>query len=253
MHTTNFKKAFQVLLVTGILASVLVSNPANALVIYDQPGTTLPGLRSTTSGGGRGIFDDFELTSDFTLTRIEWTGGLVSFSSSPGTIDPPGVNFMGGIIEDLLGEPDGTSLAPTVSNPTEVFLSSSSLGGITTVVNRYSVDLDSPATLNAGQKYWLAINAFFDALPDDPTLGWDWSFGAGGNDHALVFTGAVPRTPVDNDFSFTLIGSPIPTSVPEPDMLLLLGIGLVAFHLSRRLNSLSRILKFPLLPSATNR
>lgn len=240
MHTPTITKGLKAFIANGILTGMVVSNPVNALIILDQPGSTLPGLRSTSTSGlsGRGIYDDFQLASDFTLTRIEWTGGLVSFSSPSGTINPPNVGFFGGIAEDLLGQPDGPVVLNDISSPIEVFLSSSSLpGGITTVVNRYSVDLSNPVTLHGGQKYWLGINASFVSLPSDSSLEWDWAFGSGGNGQALVYNGSIPRTPVANDFSFTLIGSAIPASVPEPGMPLLFGIGVGAFYLSRRLNS----------------
>lgn len=239
MNNLTIYKPFQALIANCIVAGMLSSNPATAAIIYDQPGSVLPGLTTTASDNvGRSIYDDFQLASDFTLTRIEWTGGFVSSSAPPDTIASPPLFFNGGIIEDQSGEPTGAILAG-ISNPIEVFLGSNSVAGLTTVVNRYSIDLATPVTLNGSQPYWLGINALFNAVPEDSTLEWHWAFGANGNGQALVFiveTGDL--TPVLRDFSFTLIGSPI-RSVPEPGMLLLLGVGLVAFCLNRRSSRLN--------------
>lgn len=215
---------FQILIVNCIFSGILISNPANAAIIYDQPATLPGGLISD----GRGIYDDFQLGSDFILTRFEWTGGV--FGLGPVPTPPPLLDIFGGIAEDdSSGQPDGSPLTPTLFfDPTAVLLASPSPEE---VYYRYSVDLITPVILEADQRYWLGINGNFPS--DIEGMEWQWAFGAGGNNHALVFEGVVPRTPIDADFSFTLIGSPIPASVPEPNILLLLGIGLVAFHFSR--------------------
>jgi hypothetical protein len=232
MFNPIITKAFQALITNCIVGGMLISNPANAAIIYDQPGSTLPGFNSD----GRGIYDDFELASDFILTRYEWTGGTVSFSDPP--IDAP-LFLWGGIgKDDSSGQPEDIAIT-AFTGPTAVAMSSSSTDGRTVNVYRYSVDLSSPVTLQGGQRYWLGINGSFPSIPSgSDALQWHWAFGAGGNNQALLYEGAIPRTPLASDFSFTLIGSTIPTSVPEPGMLLLLGIGLAAFHLNRRSSSL---------------
>src|SRR5687768_3304534 len=217
MNTTTIKKIFQALSLKAALAGFLISNPVNAAIIYDQPGSSLPGQNS----GGLGIYDDFQLGSDFILTRFEWTGGIVSIFSPP----PPDASpfLWGGIAEDdSSGQPDGPAIVNfTDADTTEVFISRFSLPeGGTAEVYQYSVDLSTPVALEAGQRYWLGINGSFPSIPDS-TVQWHWASGTGGNSHALRYEGFVPRTPLDSDFSFTLIGEQIPTSVPEPNMLLL--------------------------------
>ena len=229
MYTTTMKKILQALILKGALAGILISNPANAAIIYEQSGSTLPGLNSD----GRGIYDDFRLASDFSLTRFEWTGGTVSFSDPP--TDAPRSIYGGIGVPDETGNPEGGAIL-TFNDPNEVFLNSSSTDEMTINVYRYSVDLSTPVILEAGQEYWLGINGSFPSIPpDDDTLQWHWAFGAGGNNRA--FRASEPFIELEADFSFTLIGSAMPISVPEPNLILLLGIGLVAFHLSPRLNS----------------
>ncbi|SDQ66037.1 hypothetical protein SAMN05216402_1742 [Nitrosospira multiformis] len=160
MYTATIKKILQIFIVKCVLSSILISNSANAAIIYDQPGSTLPGLNSDN----RGIYDDFQLASNFILTRYEWTGGTVSFASPPGDAPP---SLFGGIAEDASGQPDGPVVDIfniVVNPPTAVFLGSTSSGGITSNVYRYSVDLTSPITLQGGQRYWLGINGSFSHL-----------------------------------------------------------------------------------------
>jgi hypothetical protein len=212
-----------------LIGCLLAASAQAGVVLVDQPGSTLPGVSSTVSGGGRGVFDDFMLAADSQLTRVEWTGGLVSASTPSGLATAPDVLFKIGVLADNGGDP-GALVGDILASHTLVtgtLLSSSS----SQAVYRYGVDL-SGLDLTAGVRYWLAINALFSTPPSDPTLTWDWSPGTLGNGQSRYFDTALnDYVDVAGDLSFTLIGNAA-TPIPVPGTLALVlaaagGLGLV--------------------------
>lgn len=216
----------------AVLVGTLFTSPAHAALLVDQPGSSLPGFTSANPNGsdgtGRAVFDDFQLGSDFTLSRVEWTGGTVSSGTAsilPQALIAPDVQFLLSIRpDDGTGQPADLpihSLTAGFETIAGTLLSSSD----TQNVYRYGIDLGG-ISLNANTRYWLQITAMFTAAA--PNITWDWSDGSGGNgDGAYYDTTLAAYVNGSGDRSFSLFGD-LAGSVPEPHSALLLAMGLAA-------------------------
>ena len=209
----------------------LSSVALQAAVLYNQPGSTLPGQRSADLISGRAVFDDFTLATDALVTRVEWTGGIVSAANPSGVATAPDVSFFLSLrTDDGFGAPDPNALA-VLTNFTVVpglALSSSN----SQAVFQYGLDLQSAVNLSANTRYWLQITALFTGPSSDNTLHWDWSFGGGGNGLSYAFqpgpgANANGYASFQSDMSFSVIGTSGNT-VPEPSGLVLLALGCAA-------------------------
>jgi hypothetical protein len=210
---------------------ILSSVSLQAAVLYSQPGSTLPGQRSADLSSGRAVFDDFTLAADAQMTRVEWTGGIVSAANPSGVATAPAVSFFLSLrADDGLGAPDPNALA-VLTNFTVVpglALSSSN----SQAVFNYGLDLQSAVNLSANTRYWLQITALFTGPSTDNTLHWDWSFGSGGNGLSYAFqpgpgANANGYASFQSDMSFSIIGTSGAT-VPESSGLVLLALGFAA-------------------------
>jgi hypothetical protein len=217
----------------AVLVTTLFSGPARAALLFDQPGSLLPGFTSANPNGndgtGRAVFDDFMLGSDFALSRVEWTGGPVSTGSGPtltAALVAPPVQFLLSIRpDDGTGHPDDVPLAGLTAGFETIAGTLLSSSG-TEDVYRYGFDLPSAINLDANTRYWLQITALFTAAA--PNLTWDWSDGSGGNGIGSYYdTTLSTYVNTSGDRSFSLFGD-LATSVPEPHSALLLMIGLAA-------------------------
>lgn len=215
--------------VTALVISSTI--PLQAAVLYSQPGSTLPGQRSADLNSGRAVFDDFTLATDAQMTRVEWTGGIVSAANPSGVATAPDVSFFLSLrSDDGFGAPDPNALA-VLNNFTVVpglALSSSN----SQAVFQYGLDLQSAVNLSANTRYWLQITALFTGPSSDNTLHWDWSFGGGGNGLSYAFqpgpgANANGYASFQSDMSFSIIGTSGNT-VPEPSGLVLLALGCAA-------------------------
>lgn len=219
----------------AVLAAAM-ANPVQAALLVNQPGSSLPGFTSANgnNGSARAVFDDFTIGSDFTLTRVEWTGGNVSTSSGVDATTAPAVQFYLSIRpDDGTGKPGGVPVVELANFQTIAgsVLSSSP----DEVAYRYGLDLAAMPTLNAGTRYWLQITALFSGAAQG--LTWDWSAGSGGNGIGSYYdTTLGSYVNASGDRSFTLFGDGPRADVPEPHSVLLLVLGLAAagFATSRR-------------------
>lgn len=228
----------------AVLAIALFASSAQAALLVDQPGSTLPGFTSANpnglDGAGRAVFDDFLLASDFTLSRVEWTGGTMStgtISALPQALIAPSVQFLLSIRpDDGTGHPDDVPIQGLTSGFETIagtLLSSSD----TQNVYRYGIDLPSGLSLNANTRYWLQITALFTAPA--PNITWDWSDGSDGNGIGSYYdTTSGTYVNASGDRSFSLFGDKA-TNVPEPHsaLLLVLGLAAAAFASSTRRRS----------------
>jgi hypothetical protein len=216
----------------AVLAANLFATSAHAALLVDQPGASLPGFTSAnpngSDGSGRAVFDDFQLGSDFTLSRVEWTGGTVSTGTAsilPQALIAPDVQFVLSIrADDGTGRPADLpihSLTAGFQTIAGTLLSSSD----TESVYRYGIDL-SGISLDANTRYWLQVTALFTAAA--PNITWDWSDGSGGNGVGSYYdTTLGTYVNASGDRSFSLFGD-LAGSVPEPNSALLLALGLAA-------------------------
>ncbi len=199
-----------------------------AAVLFNQGGSGLPGVTSATAAGsGRAVFDDFTLTQDALLTRVEWTGGVLSAADPSGVASAPELKFFVALrSDDGSGAPAAAPLAQLTDFAVlpRVALSATD----SQAVFRYGLDLPAAVGLSAGTRYWLQVTALFDGVPTDPTLAWDWSTSGSGNGVAAVFmpgpgANANGYAPLATDLSFSLIGS-ARNPVPEPPLLALMAL-----------------------------
>ena len=195
------------ILLVLVAALILVSNIAYAGTYFEQPPRTDVGVGLVSSINAAQASDNFALSSNSNITGIEWWG--FNYSGTP--------IFSFTFYKDVNGAPD-------LSNPTQLsgslsaifaFSVSDNLGGTLDVYN-YSTTLSTPFAADANTTYWLSIyNTSSSAL-------WGWQEAAVSGDGAYQ-TGSGRTT---NNLAFEISGST--TSVPEPSLPVLLGIGILS-------------------------
>ncbi len=195
------------ILLVLVAALIVVSNITYAGTYYEQPPRTDVGAGLASSIDAAQALDNFTLSSNSTITGIEWWG--FNYSGTP--------SFSFTFYKDVNGAPD-------LSNPTQLsgslsvlglFSVSDTLGGTLDVYN-YSTTLSTPFAADANTKYWLSIyNTSSSAL-------WGWQEAAVSGDGAFQ-TGSGPTS---NNLAFEITGST--TSVPEPGLPILLGLGILS-------------------------
>lgn len=211
--------------------------PAHAALLVDQPGSSLPGFTSAnpngTDGVGRAVFDDFTVGSNFTLSRVEWTGGTVASSNLVDATAAPPVQFLLSIRpDDGTGKP-GDLPVVSLTAGFQTIAGSVLSASPSEAVYRYGLDLAAMPTLNANTHYWLQITALFSGAAQ--SLSWDWSAGIGGNGIGSYYDTSIgDYINASGDRSFSLFGEERVSAVPEPDGAALLVLTFAAAGMASR-------------------
>jgi hypothetical protein len=216
--------------VIAILIVLSSSRPAYAGTLFSQPYVGFPQGWVSDLQFGQYVADDFTLLSDSVLTDFHWWGGYTNTLTEAAV---PNDDWY------LLIFPDLASLQG-LSNYTEVSLTNLSrtdTGDTTTLGNAilaYGADFVSPLTLSAGTYYALLVG---DGVPgDDSTPQWAaWNIAGATTGSGVWVYYNLTWTQLENDQAFEVTGTP----VPEPATLLLLGTGLAAAGVRRRMKKRS--------------
>ncbi|WP_083713113.1 hypothetical protein [Paludisphaera borealis] len=196
---------------TALLGVLVVTGacPTHATPVFDQP-TNLNGAYASQNdpSGGLGnfatVYDNFTIGTGATITDVSWVGSY--FNGAPAAISGFTLTFYA----DNAGQP-GTALATDfiVGNANETSLG---LDDQSDPAFSYSAILNTSFAATAGTQYWLSIVADMGFPPQ-----WGWEYGTGGDNSAYQdFFGI--RSPIANDFAFSLDGVPL-SAVPEPGTL----------------------------------
>jgi hypothetical protein len=211
----------------------LATTEAQAVVLYDQPGTASAcagfcwtSTFATNTNSGFATFDDFSLSTNANITSVSWRGFYWDQTGNNGGAQP------GSFWEVFFFSDTGTGLPlnnlyQQVVTPTVTHLGSDTFNGDPVEVYSFSADLPVDFFADANTTYWFVPLSF---QPDfNPLFSWSPST-------ALVDGYSVQQdistnvlTVVPGDRAFSLFGT-----VPEPITISVFGGGLVGAVALRR-------------------
>ena len=208
------KPCLLLLLAGAFASSHLQADPT----IYSQPATDIAGgdynaFQSdvTPNGGAIPTFDNFTLTSNSSVTAVQWIGSYVNLTTaSANPASPDTTAFRVAFYADANGQPGSELSTATVAladcHPTllgtTAFTNPSNDATFQVPIYTFSVTLPRAFTATAGQKYWVGIVSNCNA--DDPD--WIWFSGTGGDGQCVQnFGGVLHRR---RDRAFALQGTP---------------------------------------------
>jgi hypothetical protein len=205
-----------------VLALLLSSSPAQAGVIYDNGSPNLSSTYFSDPDSGFQEWDNFQLTTDTTITDVHWWGayadGNVNVAAAPD-------DFTIQIWTDSgASSPDALLIELALGTVTRISTGDQILGGLD--VYQYEVYVDA-VTLDANTEYWLTI------VNDSVTNGgggWTWASSADTGSHWCVGEVCATGLEVGRELAFNLTG---PT-VPEPTAALCFAIGLAVLGATTR-------------------
>lgn len=170
----------------------------NEYIVYDRPPGITTNQKVVSNGPGEPgnpgftAADDFQLSGDAAISRIEWWGEFNSISA---------YNFSFTFYSDAGGSP-GTILHSTTGTLSTTIASP---GSSFDPVEFYTSQLTSPFLTQSGQRYWLSV---FNGAPG---VRWEWlTANAIGNGSKQVQFSTTQWLPVGRDLAFRLF------AVPEP-------------------------------------
>lgn len=218
------------LCLSGILLFIFMSVTAQAYIFSQPPYTEAGGLISSSGDPLMGdpsprVYDDFTLTTSSAINTIVWWG--LSYFGDPQftyTVYNDSDNSPGSVFYSSTGAPTRSGYTTTNGQ----------------LIDMYSITLGSSFTAAAGTKYWLSIyNTETDSL-------WGWDIAAYGNGSIESEDyGTNGEFPVYYDLQL----NPHPfqpggtsnvafqldyVPVPEPSVILLLGLGLIGVAIISR-------------------
>jgi hypothetical protein len=206
----------------AILMCASVVTPGESATLFSQPWVGPGGGGSVSDYGCCLLADDFTLTTDAWVADFHWWGG---YTNTPTEEIAPADSYDLYIFSDL-GTLLGLSAFAYSPLTNLVRTDTGDMTGAGNAILAYTSDLASPIQLMAGTYYALLVgrgdansNQFAGWMFAGPTAG------AG----AWFYNGAWIQ--IDWDLAFEVTGSPI----PEPATLLLLGTGLTAAGVRRRM------------------
>ena len=166
-------------------------------------------------------FDDFRLTENASIRRVEW------FGSYSARVHEPVVESTIAFWSDEASLPGQLLVSyRTQGSAFEQFVQSDTLF----TAFHYGTDLGIPFAASANTKYWMSIQLSVAFPPQ-----WFWRDGLGGDDRSALITGSVSDkpSPISHDRAFALFSS-TPAPIPEPSSLILISTGVAGLILRRR-------------------
>lgn len=236
----------RVLLLSTVFILSVSGRPAFATSILFQQSPSSGPLRNSTHDpgvptSGFATFDNFVLTTDAAIESVTFYGAYWDFvNRANNPILPNTDSWRVSFRTDESSLPGTTLLeelhaaaGPSVAT-TFLGFGSFTTGGQTDTIRyyRFTIDLMSPLSLQAGVPYW--FGALSEVNPYDGQI-FAWSPSAQADLAAQLFFATGAYTPV-RDVAFELNGTP----VPEPGSFILLASGLAAASRFRRRNPQGR-------------
>ncbi len=209
----------RVLAVVGLAA--LLPCQGNAAVVFSQPASGAFLRQSSQIGCDRFssdydqyVWDNFTLSSNETITEIDWRGFYTSGGYYGGAVSDFVIgiygSIAGGFQPDVLGPPLAEYTVGGNASETPPLTP----GSVSQSMHDYTFVLSTPFVATAGTKYWVQI----EAVQNGPT---DWGLGAGTNGDNSCFiaqpgVGDFQYFKVPGDVAFTLLSAATPANTATP-------------------------------------